>query len=256
MLLLPPSEGKAPGGEGPPWKECPHGFPALDRRRARVRNAVRHALRAGDDADGARLLGARGATLQGALADWQALDRAPTMAAWRRYTGVVWNALSPATLTRSGMRALEQRVLVPSGLWGLLRADDAIPAYRLKMSSRVEPLGPLAPFWRASITRQISLTADGAPIVDLLPAEHAAAVDLAALRAPVVRVELVADSPDGVRRAVGHAGKHAKGMLARAILEHGARTAEDVADLPLGGHLVPVAIRDGDGHRVVTLAMA
>jgi cytoplasmic iron level regulating protein YaaA (DUF328/UPF0246 family) len=57
-------------------------------------------------------------------------------------------------------------------------------------------------------------------VVDLLPAEHAHAVDLAALAevSRVVRVRFVA--ADG-SRAVGHEAKSAKGRLARALLDEG-----------------------------------
>lgn len=254
MLLLPPSEGKAPGGEGPPWAECPQTFAALNPRRVRVRNAVRRALRAPDH--GERLLGARGATLARARAEWRELDRAPTLPAWRRYRGVVWEALSPETLSPAGLAALRERVLVPSGLWGLLAADDPIPAYRLKMGARVEPMGTLARFWRAPVSRALAERAGDGWIVDLLPAEHAAAVDPAALGdARLCRVELVADADGGARRAAGHAGKHAKGALARVIIRSGARTPDELAGLEVPG-LRAIEVRDGGPHATVVMALS
>ena len=36
------------------------------------------------------------------------------------------------------------RVVVPSGLWGLVAASDPVPAYRLKMATRVPPLAMTA----------------------------------------------------------------------------------------------------------------
>ena len=62
--------------------------------------------------------------------------------------------------------------------------------------------------------------ARGRVVVDLLPAEHAHAVDLPALAAStrLVRVRFVA--ADGAR-AVGHEAKSAKGRLARVLLDEG-----------------------------------
>ena len=251
MLLLPPSEGKAPGGDGPPWADGPRAFPALNRRRVRVRNAVRRALRAAPDG-GERLLGARGPTLERSRAEWKELDSAPTLPAWRRYSGVVWEALSPATLSPAGAAGLRERVLVPSGLWGLLAATDPVPPYRLRMAARVEPLGTLARFWRDPVTAALSERAGAGWIVDLLPGEHSAAVDAGGLRgARLVRVELVTG---GARRAAGHAGKHAKGLLARAVLETGARAPDEVAALDVVG-LRTIEVRAETPHHVVVMQL-
>ena len=231
VILLPPSEAKAVGGGSPGWETAPQAFPSLGPDRALVRDAVRVAVGRGEAVAG-RLLGVGGRHLEQALVDWDALDEAPTMAAAGRYRGVVWTALDPATLERSARRRLDQRVLVPSGLWGLARATDPIPAYRLKMGARVAPLGLLAAFWRPRITPLIAELAAGGWIIDLLPDEHAAALDPHGLgSARLLRVELV----DGERRAMGHAGKHLKGRLARAILESDARTPREVAALAVPG---------------------
>jgi cytoplasmic iron level regulating protein YaaA (DUF328/UPF0246 family) len=254
VLLLPPSSGKAPGGDGPPWADGPQAFPALNRRRVRVRNAVRRALRAAPDG-GERLLGARGPTLERSRAEWKELDRAPTLPAWRRYSGVVWEALSPATLSPAGATGLRERVLVPSGLWGLLAATDPVPPYRLKMGARVEPLGTLSRFWRDPVTAALAERAGDGWIVDLLPGEHAAAIDPCALRgARLVRVELVTGAAGDTRRAAGHAGKHAKGLLARAILETGARAPDEVAALEVPG-LRTVEVRAEAPHHVVVMEL-
>jgi cytoplasmic iron level regulating protein YaaA (DUF328/UPF0246 family) len=219
-----------------------------------VRNAVRRALRDAPDR-GARLLGVRGPHLERARAEWRELDRAATLPAWRRYRGVVWEALAPETLQGADLDALRERVHVASGLWGVLAADDPIPPYRLKMAARVEPMGALARFWRAPVTRALAERAGDGWIVDLLPGEHAAAIDPGALGAArLCRVELVTEGPSGIRRAAGHAGKHAKGTLARAIIESGARTPREVAALS-GPGLRAVETREDGPHAVVVMTV-
>ena len=149
---------------------------------------------------------------------------------------MVWGALGVAGLDRVARRRLDARVLVPSGLWGLVAATDPIPAYRLKMGARVPPIGALTAMWRPLITPLIDACAAGGWVIDLLPAEHAAAVDPALLaRSRHLRVELVEPGPAGGRRSVGHAGKSLKGRLARAILESGASTPRAVAALEVDG---------------------
>src|SRR6188472_4435654 len=108
LLLLPPSEGKREGGDGPAWDPADGAFgTALGRRRIRVVSALRKA-RGGS----AALLGVGGPTLERARAVNRSLRGAPTMPAWQRYSGVVWDHLDPATL------ADRSPIVVVSGLHG------------------------------------------------------------------------------------------------------------------------------------------
>lgn len=227
-ILLPPSEGKLSGGSA--RAASTDAFPELGELRATVRREVRSHLT--DGAFASKLLGVRGAHLERACAEWRDLESAPLLPACARYAGVVWNALCPESLDASSRRRLNRRVLIPTGLWGLVAASDAIPAYRLKMGARVPSLGVLAAFWRPHITPLIAARAGNGWVIDLLPNEHAAAIDFTDLGAARhLRIEILARDA----RAIGHAGKTLKGLLARAILHADARTPEAVAALQVAG---------------------
>jgi cytoplasmic iron level regulating protein YaaA (DUF328/UPF0246 family) len=87
----------------------------------------------------------------------------------------------------------------------------------LKFSVAPPGLGRLDRWWCAELTAALARTRG--PIVDLLPNEHAAALDLGSLgRRRVVRVSFV---DAGGSSAVGHAAKAVKGVLARAVLVDG-----------------------------------
>jgi cytoplasmic iron level regulating protein YaaA (DUF328/UPF0246 family) len=240
LLLLPPSAGKATGGTGDPWSAgVPHRFAGLVSERQAVRDAVDAQIRRGTQVT--TMFGVSDRGLADALDMWRSMDDAPTLPACRRYTGVVWSALDPATLSTSGRRRLREWGIVVSGLWGLVGTDDPLPPYRLPIGARAGDLGGLAAYWRTHVGRHLETAAAGAWVFDLLPDDHAVAVADADIRRCRIRIVTHAD---GRQRAMGHAGKSLKGRLARAIVERGPRTPSALARVPVPGLTLLEATRD------------
>ncbi len=212
IVLLPPSENKAPGGDGPGWAPTDGAFGDLAAHRTRVHNALKRA-RGGT----AKALGAKGDLLQAAKGANLAAVGAPTLPAHRRFTGVVWGHLDPTTLDRAARRRAAEGVLVPTALTGLTAWDDPVPDFRLKLSASLPPIGTLATFWRPALSAALNDRLAGNTVVDLLPGEHRAAwvpdPDRYDLRRPALLF--------GDGRPAGHAGKAAKGLLARALMTSG-----------------------------------
>jgi uncharacterized protein len=227
LILLPPSEGKAPGGDGPPWSPGAMAVD-LDEERLRVATALGRAM-AGGEASRGRLLGVRGAALATSTDDDRRLLDSPTLPAIRRYTGVLYDALDAGSLPAAARRRLGGSVLIVSGLWGLVAPGDRLPAYRLKMSASLPGLGRLSTWWRPALTAALGQRAAGRQIWDLLPQEHAAAwsppPDLER-----TTVQFLEERPDGQLAAVSHWNKLLKGALVRHLLEHPATTPEGLAD--------------------------
>jgi cytoplasmic iron level regulating protein YaaA (DUF328/UPF0246 family) len=176
-----------------------------------------------------RLLGVSGVHLDRARTANTGCVGGPTLPAWQRFTGVVWEHLDPAELTLSAATRAASSVVVVSALCGLSAFDDPVPDHRLKMSARLEPICRLAGFWRDAVSSALNDHCAGALVVDLLPGEHAAAWEPDPTRYDLVRVDLV----DTEGRRVGHAAKAAKGRLARALVE--ARSAAAAGRLLEGG---------------------
>ena len=217
LLLVPPSEGKAQGGVRS------KGLNAFGRSLGHGRSEVLDALstemgtRRGKALE--RLLNARGSLLEDAKVATAELCAGTSLLlpAWQRFTGVVWDHLDPASLEQRHL----DRLLIPTGPYGLSRGTDSIADFRLGMSVSLGTLGVLSRYWNPLVTREISKTANGALVIDLLPAEHGAAVDFESLAESVdlLRVRFLA--ADGAK-AAGHGAKAVKGILARRLLEQGA----------------------------------
>ncbi len=211
LLLLPPSEGKSEAGnQSHLWTPRLGAFgAALEVSRTQIAAQLRK-----DKGGAQKLLGVNGAHLTRAQSCNMQLVNAPCLPAWQRYTGVVWDHLDLASLTATGRNAFVKRIIVPSGLLGLVRADDQIPDYRLKMGARLAPFGTMSKFWNEAITDALIATVKKRAVIDLLPNEHRAAINWDLLD-NVVRVDLVSHSGAIVG---GHNAKAAKGLLARHLL--------------------------------------
>ncbi len=190
-ILRPPSEGKTPDGSGPPWSPGRSTIGELDDPRQAVLDALGHDHPAGTG--------------------W-------TLPAIERYRGVLYKELDAATLRGTSRRRLNRNVLTVSGLWGLAAPTDPIPHYKLKMSASVPPLGKLSTWWRPHLTAALVPRISGAVVWDLLPNEHAAAVQWSDLQP---RQRVTVQFLDRSGRTVSHWNKLLKGSIVRWLLETG-----------------------------------
>lgn len=222
LVLLPPSEGKAPGGDGPPLDLDGLSFPELTAVRRRVVTELqRLARRAPADLQAALGLSPGQAGLVQADAE---LTTSPTLPAMRRYTGVVYDTLDYASLHGPARRRANASLVVASALFGLVRAGDPVPAYRLSGGTVLPGLGGLAPLWRPAL--EPLLAAERGLVIDLRSGAYASLA-----RVPQAVQVRVLREHDGRRTVVSHDNKWTKGHLARALCEHGAASVRAVAEL-------------------------
>ena len=205
LIVLPPSETKSFGGDHPPLDWDSLSFPELNS----VREQIAADLVALDDPF--TVLGISDKLAAEVEANQQLLT-SPTTPAILRYTGVLYDALSAGTLPNEAL----QRLAIGSALFGVVRAGDLIPHYRLsggtKLPTRSSSTTPtLKSRWGGLITEVLSSADD--LVVDLRSGTYQ---QLGRLKTAItVRVESV--QPDGTRKVVSHFNKHYKGELARVL---------------------------------------
>ena len=173
----------AVGGQGRRWgradvvSRARASSPELEARRSTlVRRLAR--VRGGNE----KLLGVGGKHLAAARLANAALTASPSLPAWRRYTGVVWDGLDVGSLPVGARRRAMSSVVVVSGLLGLVALDDPTPEYRLKIGASLAPYGKLSTWWRPKLAAPLSAWASTRFVVDLLPNDHRAACAAAHLR--------------------------------------------------------------------------
>ena len=222
LILLPPSEGKtAPLTGAPVDLDALAYADELAAKRERVLAAL---VKLSSSKQRGRALKALGLSpgLAGELDRNAALLHAPAAPAAEVYTGVLFERLRLAELPA----AARERVLIASALWGVVRPDDRIPAYRLSISARLPRIAGLATYWRPALTKVLP---DEGLVVDLRSGGYAAA--WTPRHATVVGVRGFTEQ-DGARKVITHHVKSVRGDVARALLQSPspARTPEDVAE--------------------------
>ena len=241
LVLLPPSEGKAPTLEGAPLDLAALSLPGLNDARARVLDALVELCR-GEEDTAAEVLGLSQG-LRGEIARNAGLPTAGTLPAGEVYTGVLFDALGLAKLDEDAYARAERSLLVFSGLWGAVRVGDAIPSYRCSGGVKLPPLGALGAYWRREMADVLPAEAGGL-VLDLRSAAYAASWKPAGNVVARTATVRALQERDGKRSVVSHFNKATKGRLVRDLLVSGVEpTAPDeLVDALLGlGYTVEVA---------------
>lgn len=211
IVLLPPSETKRVGGDGPPLRLPTLSSPELGPLRTAL---VDELVELAADRSACRRALGLSASQDGEIDRNAELRSAPTLPAIARYTGVLYDALDVATLRGAAASRARARLAVGSALFGLVRADDPIPAYRLSAGSKLPGRPTLAARWRPLLEPVLAKVATDELVVDLRSGSYESLGRLPG----AVRVDVIAEHPDGRRTVVSHFNKAHKGRLARALV--------------------------------------
>ncbi|MFN3865476.1 MAG: YaaA family protein [Demequina sp.] len=225
LILLPPSEGKTAPAQGAPVDLDSLSHPALASARRRVGDAL---AKVSGQRNALDVLGV-GPALAGDVERNVTVWGNPADAAARVYSGVLYDAAGMGTWNQAALARAAGRVRIVSALWGAVSPADAIPAYRLSMSTSLGRIGPLASYWRQHLAHELSRLADGRLMVDCRSSSYVAAWRPTGVELVAVRVER---ELNGRRTVVSHMAKHTRGLLAGSLATADAvpETAADLAD--------------------------
>lgn len=233
-ILMPPAEGKNSGGNpfAPDMFDYRTSntfnyFNELNLERRKLIDALRKTLKM-EDADLGKIFGVKGKTLEKAIEINRGIYDAPLMSALDRYgPGVMYKAMDFPGLPTGAQRRLLENGLIFSGLFGILRPDDLIPNYRLRMDAHLPPIGKVGTFWKERMSGRLNDTVRGHFVWNLLSGIHMDAWDDEHTYQQMVTVKFVKEE-DGERKPVTHGVKTLRGELVNYICRE---TLEDLDSL-------------------------
>jgi cytoplasmic iron level regulating protein YaaA (DUF328/UPF0246 family) len=182
LILLPPSEGKARPETGKPVDLGSLVYAdELGERRARLVDAFDPGLR-----------------------------KVPAARASEVYTGVLFSRLKISKLSVKARK----RVLIASGLWGIVRPDDRIPYYKFPPKTRLKGFETPNAYWRPALAAALP-DEEGDLVVDMRSSAYVPGWK--PKRASLLAVRAFTEV-GGERKAVSHMAKAVRGDVARVLL--------------------------------------
>lgn len=161
------------------------------------------------------------------------------------FDGDVYWGLEADSLSDETLAYAQDHLRILSGLYGVLRPMDAIQPYRLEMGTKMaNDRGKcLYEFWGARIAERLNADLadhEDATVVNLASVEYFKAVDGEALGKNVIGAKFL-NVKDGKARSLMYYAKHARGSMARWIMENRVDRAEGLKDFDAGGYALDAA---------------
>lgn len=224
IILLPPSENKADGGNNEyiSIKDCNHNN-SLHKQREHLRtNLLSYINNASIDG----LKAFFGITKDNLALQAKELlqnhSKEKTLTAIERYTGVMFKYLDYRSLNQQSKHNAEESMLIIDGLFGLLAITDLIPNYKLPIGSKFKTSNQIfniAKYWKENLKHHLQEILSNKIVLDILPQSHREVVDNEIIQShnnyyKINFYEMKNNTP----KNSGHISKQLKGEFIRYIL--------------------------------------
>ena len=154
------------------------------------------------------------------------------------FSGDVYRGLDAYTIPTSKLETLQNSVRIISGLYGLLNPLDLVQPYRLEMGTKL-PVGKaknLYEFWRKKVTTALNEELkEGELFVNLASQEYFKAIDVKALKVPVIHIDFK-EFKNGQYKTIAIFAKLARGFMTRHIINNAVDTVDGLKTFTTDGY--------------------
>ncbi|MCA9497407.1 MAG: peroxide stress protein YaaA [Nanoarchaeota archaeon] len=221
IILLPPSEGKQKGGDESKVFRLVQNqkrynyFISLRSDREYIYDKLRKAIGEVSEIELEKILELKGKNLQEAVEIMLDLLNEGTMPAIERYDGLMFKAIDYSKLNEKSKVRFDESVVFVDGFFGLLKAQDLIPEYKLKISSKFLDIN-ISNFWKERLAGYFNALFREKIIIDLLPESHKKIVGYSENN-EIYSIKFC-EFKSGKLVNVGHESKKLKGEIVRFIV--------------------------------------
>ncbi len=154
------------------------------------------------------------------------------------FNGDVYQGLDVFSLPEDKIDAMQEKVRILSGLYGLLKPLDLIQAYRLEMGTKlkIRRKNNLYEIWGDTLTNALNEElGEDSFLLNLASNEYAKAINFKKVKSPVVTAQFK-DYKNGQLKMIGFFAKKARGLMTRFILDQNIDQLDDVKKFDYEGY--------------------
>ena len=154
------------------------------------------------------------------------------------FKGDVYLGLDAASIDQAKIPLLQNKILILSGLYGILKPLDLIQAYRLEMGTKLQIASHknLYSFWekplRDFMDRALAIEE---PLINLASDEYFSVLRTDKIKAPIYKI-VFKDFKNGQFKVISFFAKKARGLMARFIIDNDIEKVTDLKSFNYGGY--------------------
>ena len=221
-ILFSPSETKNSGGVEKIFDQNSFIFPELFNKRFEIINSYNDFLKTASIPLLEKLFGTKKVDVIEKYR--QDIFKSPLLKAIQRYEGVAYDYLSYNNLEKSSQKYIDDNVLIFSNLFGVLKANDEIPDYKLKQGESFYDL-KIDKFYNDNFSKKLDKYLENDDILDLRAGFYE---KFYVIKKPYKTLKFIKDG-----KVVSHFAKAYRGEILKIIAQNDIKTFEDFMNLEL-----------------------
>ena len=221
-ILFSPSETKISGGDKKIFGKDSFIFPELFNKRVEIVNSYNEFLKTASISQLEKLFG----TKKGDVIEKYRTDifKSPLLKAIQRYEGVAYDYLDYSNLEKSSQKYIDDNVLIFSNLFGVLKASDEIPDYKLKQGESFCDL-KIEKFYNDNFSKELDKYLENDNILDLRAGFYE---KFYTIKKPYKTLKFIKDG-----KVVSHFAKAYRGEILKIVAQNDIKTFDDFMNLEL-----------------------
>lgn len=221
-ILFSPSETKKSGRVQKNFDKNSFIFPKLFEKRLQILNSYNEFVQTASIQQLEKLFGTKKEDI---IKKYQTdIFSQETMKAIERYEGVAYDYLDYVNLEKSSQKYIDDNVLIFSNLFGVLKASDEIPDYKLKQGESFYDL-KIDKFYNDNFSKELDKYLENDDILDLRAGFYE---KFYTIKKPYKTLKFIKDG-----KVVSHFAKAYRGEILKIIAQNDIKTFDDFMNLEL-----------------------
>lgn len=221
-ILFSPSETKIDGGEGDFLNKNSFIFPELYSKRLEILNSYNDFLKTASKEQLEKLFGTKKEDILNKYR--QDIFSQNTKKAIERYTGVAYDYLNYSNLNENEKNYIDENTLIFSNLFGVLKASDKIPDYKLKQGESFLGL-KLEKFYNENFSLKLDEFLENEDILDLRAGFYE---KFYTIKKPYYTMKFIKDG-----KVVSHFAKAYRGIILRLVAQNNIKSIDELMNMEI-----------------------